>query len=149
MTGKDETTAVIYVSISSSSSLELMSLFSLSAQDNASAVYNSFPGTCEIVKLCQPSLKWKRRIRGGKLSRSLLLSSGISGLWSVSTDKNRPNRCLENCSQAHVTASVFFSIWAYLFFMSESALQANATGFQRLSAGEPNRGHMTMHWLTP
>ena len=49
--GGDETTAEMYVS---SSSLELVSLFPLGARDNASAVYKSFPGTCEIVKVCQP-----------------------------------------------------------------------------------------------
>ena len=83
------------------------------ALERVSAVYNSFPGTCLMLWENRSSLRWKRRIRGGRLLRCFSTRRGARGLWSVSTWICFPSMKLENFSQAQVVAKASISICAY------------------------------------
>ena len=76
------------------------------------------------------NLRRNRRTCGGRLSKCLVLSNGTNGLWSVSTRNDRPRMYILNFSHAQVVARASFSICAYLFSVSESNLEAYATGLQ-------------------
>ena len=69
-------------------------------------------------------------MRGGSSYRLLEPSNGTRGLWSVSTWNVMPTRKSEKCLHAHVIAKASFSICAYLFSVSVSALEIYATGLR-------------------
>ena len=61
---------------------------------------------------CEPALK--RSTLGGRSCNHFMFSSGIRGLWSLSTSNYLPRIRLANFSHAQVEASASFAICTYL-----------------------------------
>ena len=76
---------------------------------------------------CEPALK--RSTLGGRSCNHFMFSSGIRGLWSLSTSNYLPRIRLANVSHAQVEASASFAICTYLFSVLLSDVEAYATGF--------------------
>ena len=82
------------------------------ALERTSAVIRVSPRTCVILKSYLIMCEQNRKMSGDKVSKFLALSNEISGLWSVSRINNFPSNYIENLSQAHVRAKVYFCICA-------------------------------------
>ena len=68
-------------------------------------------------------------------SNGFVDNNGTNGLKSVSIRKQRPNRLSWKCSHAQVMANASFSIWAYVFSVSDVAHKIYATVRSVLSSG--------------
>ena len=92
LAGRASTTADMNVSADSCRSKDSVDSNGRGALERASAVIRAFPATCVILKSYLIRRKRNRKMRCGKLSRFLALSSESSGFWSVSRINDFPSK---------------------------------------------------------